>query len=311
MVQAPRTAHWVRALVPRLTAASGIGYLATAYTVSRWLTRRSPARPAPPEGAGEYTLEALQCRTRDRLTLHGWAFSPAQPRATVALFHGLRGNRARLLDRVRFLAPAGYRCVAFDHRAHGQSSGRRTSFGYFESRDVEAVAELIRQRWPDQPCAALGVSMGAAALCFAGERSRCFEALILESLYHDLASAFQHRVGGTFPGWFRHFRRGIIWVTERRLGTRLHLITPAAHLRRLAPRPVLFIAGSADRHAPPDEVRRLYECCHEPRAFHVVEGAGHNDVCEKGGAAYENLILEFLQRHVARGDVVTAPPPGS
>jgi pimeloyl-ACP methyl ester carboxylesterase len=298
MESASHSRSWVRALLPRLTAASGIGYLATAYTVSRWLTRRSPAHPAPPSNATDFSVETLHCATSDGLTLHGWVCSPAQPHATVALFHGLRGNRSQLLDRIAFLAPAGYRCVAFDHRAHGQSSGRQTSFGYHESRDVHAVAELILRRWPTQPRAALGVSMGAAALCFAGERSRCFAALILESLYHDLASAFQHRVGGVYPEWFRHFRRGIIWVTERRLGMRLTQIAPVAHLRKLAPRPVLLLTGSEDRYAPPEEVRRLYEQCHEPRAFHLIAGAGHADVCAQGGGAYQELVLEFLRRYL-------------
>jgi uncharacterized protein len=298
MVRLSRKNSWVRALVPRLTAASGIGYLATAYTVSRWLTRRSPARPTPPPEHDEYAVEQLQCRTNDGIFLQGWAFSPRQPRGTIALFHGLRGNRSTIFNRIRFLVPAGYRCVAFDHRAHGESTGQRTSFGYYEARDVQAIASLIQRRWPDQPRAALGVSMGAAALCFAGEHSHGFRALILESLYHDLATAFQHRVGGVYPDWFRHFRRGIIWVTERRLGTRLDKVAPAAHIGRLAPRPIMLVTGSDDPYAPPAEVRRLYERCAEPRSLYVVSGAGHIDVCEKGGATYQGLVLGFLGQHV-------------
>src|SRR5438270_10146088 len=36
---------WFPDLLMRLALASGIGYLAAAYTVSRWLTRRNPGRP--------------------------------------------------------------------------------------------------------------------------------------------------------------------------------------------------------------------------------------------------------------------------
>jgi len=59
----------------------------------------------------------------------------------VALFHGLRDNRGYLLGRTAFLAAAGYRCVAVDHRAPGETGGKRTSFGFYESRDVAAVLE--------------------------------------------------------------------------------------------------------------------------------------------------------------------------
>jgi alpha-beta hydrolase superfamily lysophospholipase len=285
-------------LLPCLTAATGIGYVATAYTVSRWLTRRSLAHIDAPTGLAGTTLEPLCCHTSDGILLQGWALSPPRPRATVALFHGLRGNRGELLVRTRFLTAAGYRCIAFDHRAHGQSGGRDTSFGYHEARDVDAVAELIDRRWPHEPRAALGVSMGAAALCFSAQGRR-FEALILESLYPDLASAFQHRVGGLFPAWFRYFRRGIVWVTERRLNMRLQDVQPVAHVRALAPRPVLLVTGSDDPFATPDEVQQIYERCHEPRAFHVIPRAGHSDVCERGGKEYEDLVLTFLARSAA------------
>lgn len=296
----PRSPSWFGRLLPRLTAASGVGYLATAYTVSRWLTRRSPAQLKVPTDLNGLAVDVAECVTADRVRLRGWIITPSTPCATIALFHGLRGNRAHLLDRIAFLARAGYRCVAFDHRAHGESDGRRTSFGFHEARDVEAVADLICRLWPTQRRAALGVSMGAAALCFAGAASaRAFEAIVLESVYDRLASAFQHRVGVQFPDWFRHFRRGIIWITERRLGTNIDTVAPVAFVHRLAPRPVLLLTGSDDPHAPPHEVRQLFECSVEPRAFHVIDGAGHTDVCDVGGERYRALVLDFLARSFA------------
>src|SRR5439155_8996718 len=134
--------------------------------------------------------------------LTGWSVAPPRPRATVALFHGMRGSRGKMLDRVGFLTAAGYRCVAFDHRAHGGSEGRLTSFGYHERLDVIAVMDLIGRHWPHEPCAALGVSMGAAAICYAAPHARPFQAVVLESLYHDLESAFRTRVGRGYPTWF-------------------------------------------------------------------------------------------------------------
>jgi pimeloyl-ACP methyl ester carboxylesterase len=233
------------------------------------------------------------------LTLSGWVVTPAQPRATVALFHGLRDNRSKMLNRIAFLTAAGYRCVAFDHRGHGLSQGRKTSFGYFESLDAAAVLDFVRRSWPHQAHAALGVSMGAAALCFSAGRARHCQAVILESMYHDLAGAFQGRLGRGYPPWFSRFRRGIIWVTERRLGVRLAQVAPVRHVQELAPAPVLLITGSEDPHAPPDDVERLHEACAGPREFAVIPGAGHADVCETGAASYHQLVLNFLQRRLA------------
>jgi alpha-beta hydrolase superfamily lysophospholipase len=288
---------WFDEIWPRAVAATGIGYLAVSYVVSRWLTRRSPAVLWLPISDGAVQIEDLQCQTQDGITLRGWCFEPPAPRATIALFHGMRGHRGHILERAAFLSTAGYRCVAFDHRAHGESGGSSTSFGYHERHDVTAIAALVNARWPELPRAALGVSMGAAAVCFAGPRDS-FDAFILESVYHDLAAAFKNRVGGHYPGWIRHFRRGIIWVTERRLGARMADVAPFAHIARLAPRPVLLLTGSDDPHAPPHEVQLLAEQIPHVCQFHIIPGAGHQDVCKRGGAAYRDLLLAFLERHL-------------
>jgi alpha-beta hydrolase superfamily lysophospholipase len=287
-----------------MTAASGIGYLAASYTVSRWLTRRSRQRPqATPSQLG-LAWEPAECVTADGLRLRGWVVEPsaaaAAPRlaATVALFHGMRGNRAHTLRRIGLLAAAGYRCVAFDHRAHGDSDGRRTSFGYHEGRDAAAVLEFVRRRWPEAPRAALGMSMGAAALCFAAEQTRGLGAVVLESLYHDLGSTFRSRIGTKYPRWLRRFTRGVIWVTERRLRVRLAEVAPADWVGRLAPAPVLLLTGRDDAHAPAHDAERLYARCRGPRELALIPGAEHANLFEAGGPLYRDTVLGFLGRHL-------------
>src|SRR5262249_8426029 len=132
-------------LLTRVALATGVGYAAAAYSISRWLPRPSPRRPqSSPKDFG-LPSEVVRCRTADGVRLAGWIIEPPQAWATVALFHGMRGNRERMLDRVPCLYGAGYRSVLFDLRAHGESSGKRTSFGYYERRDVEAVARFIEK----------------------------------------------------------------------------------------------------------------------------------------------------------------------
>jgi alpha-beta hydrolase superfamily lysophospholipase len=299
MAQVQPAKAWVAELLSGLAVASGVGYLAASYSVSRWLTKPTPAKLDRNPGQLGLPWEPLTCTTEDGLRLAGWSVTPGSPRATVALFHGMRGNRARLLPRVDFLARAGYRCVAFDHRAHGESDGKRTSFGFYEARDVAAVLDFVRHNWPGQPCVAHGISMGAAAVCFAGRRIIKPDAVILESLYHDLASAFRNRLTNSYPPWFRKFCPGIVWVTQRRMAMRLEDIAPAEHIGNLAPAPILLLTGTDDPHAPPEEALRLYDRCGDPREIWFVPGAGHKNVYEAGGSDYEQRILDFLRRRAA------------
>jgi pimeloyl-ACP methyl ester carboxylesterase len=287
---------WLSDRLAGLIMTSRLGYLATAYTVSRWLTRPSRGKPRRTPTECGLPWERLECRTEEGLRLVGWAITPPRSRATILLCHGLRNNREQTLERTVFLVRAGYRCVAFDHRAHGQSEGHKTSFGYHESHDVLAMLEMIRRRWPHEPIAALGVSMGAAALCFCGERLAGCAALILESMYHDIHSAFFSRLGTGYPAWFRRLSEGLVGVTERRLGLRVSQLAPIDHIGALAPTPVLLLTGAEDDFAGPEEIQRLYDRCRGPRELWLVPGATHGDVCEKGGLAYRQRVLSFLDR---------------
>jgi pimeloyl-ACP methyl ester carboxylesterase len=293
---AVRDNSWLPELLTKLALASGVGYLAAAYTVSRWLTKPSPGRPQRTPADHGLSWEPLECRTQDAFRLSGWVITPPRPRGTVALFHGFRNNRTQTLDRSAFLVEAGYRCVAFDHRAHGESSGKRTSFGYYESRDVVAVVKLIRRRWPQEPVAALGISMGGAALCYAASFTAGLDAVILESVYHDIASAFVRRIGTKYPLWFHRLSSGAIWITERRLGVRLDQLAPVQHIAALAPAPVLFLTGTEDIHAPPRDAERLVTHCRSPHELWLVPGVGHTDMCTAGGQVYRNRVVDFLDR---------------
>lgn len=295
----PRSSWW-HDLLSSLAVASGVGYVATAYTISRWLTRVSRAHPRRPEADPHTRWEDIFCRTADGLRLAGWCAEPRRAHGTVMLFHGLRGNRSDMLTRMHMLTRAGYRCIAFDHRGHGQSQGSRTSFGYHEGRDVDAVIDFVDKRWPHEPRAAVGFSMGAAALCFAAHKSRRLSAVVLESMYHDLGSAFHSRVGRTYPAWFNRFRRGVVWVTEKRLGVRIEQVAPVEQVEKLAPAPVLLMTGTEDPHAPVEDAERLYQRCRDPRELHLVEGANHTDLCDKGGKTYRDKLLGFLERHLTR-----------
>lgn len=60
----------------------------------------------------------------DDLRLPAWSFGDGP---TVLLSHGWNGRAAQLAPLAAALATAGFRAVAFDHPAHGEAPGKRTS----------------------------------------------------------------------------------------------------------------------------------------------------------------------------------------
>src|SRR5688500_17837951 len=88
---------WLADKLATLVMASGVGYLAAAYTISRWLTRPSRWKARRTPGDLGLPWEPLECRTEDGYRLVGWAVTPPRPRATALLFHGIRNNREQTL----------------------------------------------------------------------------------------------------------------------------------------------------------------------------------------------------------------------
>ena len=59
--------------------------------------------------------------------------------------------------------------------------------------------------------------------------------------------------------------------------------------------PVLVIHGDADDTVPLHAGRALFEAAREPKWFHVVEGANHDDLAAVGGRAYLERLREFIE----------------
>lgn len=292
--RAKKPAAWLGNLAARVALASGVGYLALSYTISRFMTR--PRRRKIVETPAKFGLpfKEAEIETADGLTLKAWVVEAHGAKGTVALFHGMRHNRQTMLSRVPILHEAGYRCVLIDHRAHGESPGKLVSFGWYEALDVMATAAFVAARWGDQPRFALGTSMGASAITMAG-RVGGWSGVVLEGIYPELSVAFKRRIGSYYPKWFRTVYPLVIWFTQKKLHVKIDQIQPVQVIGAFESIPVLLFAGTEDRLAPPEDALRVKRAAGERAKLVVVPGAGHNDICEVGGERYRETLVEFLR----------------
>jgi pimeloyl-ACP methyl ester carboxylesterase len=73
---------------------------------------------------------------------------------------------------------------------------------------------------------------------------------------------------------------------------------PEALVDRIAPRPVLFIHGDADRLVPTDESRSLFARAGQPRRLEILPGVGHFDWVMPGSPGFRrvtDLAVSFMQ----------------
>jgi pimeloyl-ACP methyl ester carboxylesterase len=235
-------------------------------------------------------LTEITATTDDGLTLRGSFVEPPDPHGVLILFHGIGSERYR--SSLPSVAAWGLIAVSFDFRGHGSSDGDVTTFGWEERRDVAAIVSLVRDRWPDKKVAAWGISLGGAALCYA-DVTRDLDAVVLESVYRDIDSAFEKRVTSRAPSWTVPFALPAKWLVSARLRMDPALLRPVDHIRRLRPERVLLTTGEKDPWAGPDDLCAL--AAEAPNcATAIVQGAVHHDVWVVGGEAYAARVRAFI-----------------
>jgi alpha-beta hydrolase superfamily lysophospholipase len=101
-----------------------------------------PAYPSPSEANHEEGF----LNSADHLRLYWQRFTPASPRATVAVLHGGGDHSGRYPALTAALVRAGFQAALVDFRGHGQSDGRRwhvDGFGDYLA-DLDAFLAKLR-----------------------------------------------------------------------------------------------------------------------------------------------------------------------
>ncbi len=118
--------------------------------------------------------EEHELKGQDGLRLYTRSWLPdTDPKALVAVVHGLAEHSGRYAGFAGYLVPAGYAVAAFDLRGHGRSEGRRGYVDRFEEYldDVAIFLEMLRRSYPGLPAFLLGHSLGGTIVAaYAGTR---------------------------------------------------------------------------------------------------------------------------------------------
>ena len=237
------------------------------------------ALAATPSEAG-LAYEDVSFTTEDGVTLHGW-FVPGRGDVTWLWFHGNAGNISHRLGNLKQLHDRlGVNVFLFDYRGYGQSQGTPSEKGLY--LDAEAALAYLNSREDvrSDRIVYFGRSLGAAvAVDLAGHQPAY--GLILESPLPSIAFVAR-QVYPLLPAWF----------VQRILRARYDALSKIADVAV----PLLVLHGDQDDIVPLDAGRRLFEAAQEPKQFHVIPGAGHNDTYVVGGGPYFAVLASFLEQ---------------
>lgn len=275
----------------------------TAMGVGELLTGAAPTSVDSLSGSvsSDFPVESVQiplaAGSRDAdSSVHGWLKRGARGGGMILLVHSIRSNRVEMLSRAKFLNAQGYGVLLIDLQAHGETPGERITFGIRESEDVEAAVAYLRENFPSERIAAIGVSLGAAAIALASRPLR-LDALVLESLHPTIEEAVENRLRLHLGEFGPALSPLLLWQLSYRLNISPEALNPITRIGDLNT-PLLLISGTDDRHTTMAETKRLFEAARLPKEMWIVPGGGHFNMHAYAGKEYEDRILHFLESYM-------------
>jgi fermentation-respiration switch protein FrsA (DUF1100 family) len=232
----------------------------------------------------------------DGVQLTGWFIPSRDSQAAVILGHGFSRSRQEMLQVAAMLSRNCYNVLAFDWRAHGESGGERTTFGYKEVDDMAAALEFVAGRPEVDPerIGVLGNSMGGVIAIRAAAVLPQLKAVVSDSPFPSLQDSIEVGMRRRGPLGVWPLRPLAQFLGVRTIGVDPDLVRPIDDIDDISPRPVLIIHGGLDELVPADTGERLYAAASAPKLLWYVPDAAHVKLSAQYPDEYEENVVAFF-----------------
>jgi uncharacterized protein len=289
--------RWIKRIARLFLIIFCLGLVALYFTAPHLIV--SPVRMNWNRHPSDYNVpfDSLRIAGHDTVVLRGyWIRSKEEKsdRPVVILLHGISNCKEKWLPTAAWLWENGYEAIVVDHRAHGESTGKYCTFGYFEKYDVQKVVEHVHAVRPGASIGVWGNSLGGAIALQALSIEPRLQFGIVESTFadfRDIVYDYQVRMFKLPSRWFAN--DGIARAAAI-AGFEPDSVRPAYVAHRIR-QPVLMLHGDADEKINIRYGQMIFASLGSAdKEFHTIEGAGHHNVSYRGGAAYKRMALDFL-----------------
>ncbi|KGR84849.1 alpha/beta hydrolase [Lysinibacillus odysseyi] len=231
--------------------------------------------------------------------IKGYFFKPLSTHNTIIICHGVTENKINSTKYARMFERLGFNTVVYDHRRHGDSGGKTTSYGYYEKIDLQAVVAYVRELIGEGAVLGIhGESMGAATtLLYAGTVADEADFYISDCAFSDFRKLLYLIVKNSISIDLRLAVHVTDLFMRLRDGYWTKNILPIEAVKHIE-KPVLFFHTTGDTFIPSSMTEDLYEQKAEPKMLCLFEEGAHAQGFNENPAAYEKMVLEFLQRYV-------------
>ena len=235
----------------------------------------------------------------DQIKIAGWFIPNPDADRAIILVHGRNASKQNAISgQIPRLAAelhaAGLAVLMIDLRGHGESEGKRYTFGAHERRDVLGAVDFLKERgFGAGQIAVLGISLGGAAVIGAAAEEDAIGAIVVESTFADinLLIAPNWKAESSLPNFFLP---GVFWMWWVLMGFNLKKVKPVEELVRIPPRPILILHSWTDEMIDVQHAYALKNAVPEADLV-IFDKCEHAELFRDQSAAYLQAVISFLQ----------------
>ena len=238
----------------------------------------------------DYTVESY-----DGYVLHAQFLRNPEPSGRyIILSHGYTDNRFGALKYGKLYLDLGFNLIVYDLRGHGLNEPTFCTYSARESRDLVALIEDARRRFPDMKALGLhGESLGAATTVASLKYRPAVDFAVADCGFAEISSVLRAGVRAMkLPGWLVEVASACAKV---RFGYSYDQMRPIDSLAD-ATTPILFIHGAEDDFITPDHARRMADAARGEKMLAIIPGAKHAYSILTDPDLYADTVREFLDR---------------
>lgn len=222
----------------------------------------------------------------------------------IIIAHGVTQSKTNSVKYMNLFLNRGFNAVIYDHRRHGESGGKTTSYGYYEKFDLKSVVDWLKEeKGPDLFLGIHGESMGAATLLlYAGMLEDGADFYVADCPFSDFSEQLAYRIKEEvklLPP------RLLLPVASLFLRIRdkysLSDVSPISVIENIN-NPILFIHSRKDDFILPSMTEALFEQKKGPKKLFMAENGLHAQSYSQNRQEYEKVLDEFLEEHVLAAD---------
>lgn len=243
--------------------------------------------------------EELSIDSPNGYPIKGIFLQPHNTPNTIIICHGVTENKINSVKYARMFERLGFNSFVYDHRRHGDSGGKTTSYGYYEKFDLAAVVQTVKKLVDENAVIGIhGESMGAATMIlYAGLLEDGANFYISDCGFSDFSelisqivkkeTTLRTKIPVQLANIFLRFRDGYSFKS----------VTPKEAINNIKS-PMLFIHSIEDDFILPNMSIEMFEEKNEPKMLKLFEKGAHAQSFNQNSIEYEHVVLEFLQKYV-------------